>query len=73
MEIWRSGAVLQTETVIPANSILTIAAPTGPVYAKVSACSRDDYGFLIQITVDSSEGWFPDSYYPADLIPGSSA
>jgi hypothetical protein len=72
MEIWRSGAIFQTEAAIPIGSILTVAAPNGPVSAKVTTCTRDDYGFLITISVEPCEGWFPDSYYPADLIPGSS-
>jgi hypothetical protein len=72
MEIWGSGAVLQTEIAIPKDSILTLATPNGPVCAKVTACDRDDYGFLVQMTVDPSERWFPDSYCPADLIPSSS-
>ena len=73
MEIWGSGAVLQTEVAISKGSILTLAAPNGPVCAKVTACDRDDYGFLIQMSVDRPEHWFPDSYCPADLLPASSA
>jgi hypothetical protein len=73
MEVWGSGAILQTEIAIPKDSNLTLAAPNGPVCAKVTACSRDDYGFLIQMNVDPSERWFPNSYCPADLIPSSSA
>ncbi|MGH9647214.1 MAG: hypothetical protein ACRD4E_10390 [Bryobacteraceae bacterium] len=73
MEIWGAGAILQTEIAIPKDSILTLAAPNGPVRAKVTGCDQDDYGFLIQIAVEPSEGWFPKSYCPADLMPGSSA
>ena len=73
LEIWNSGALLQTETAIREGSILTVASPSGPVCAKVSTCTPDDYGFLIQMSVDSSECWFPNSYYPADLIPRSAA
>lgn len=69
MEIWGSGVVLQTETEIPKDSILTLMTPNGPVCAKVTACGRDDYGFLIEVKVDSSERWFPNSYCPADLMP----
>jgi hypothetical protein len=72
MEVWGSGAVLQTEIEIPEDAILTLAAPNGPVRAKVTACERDDYGFLIQMSVDPSERWFPDSYCPPDLLPSSS-
>ena len=70
-EIWRSGAILQTETAIPKGAILTVAAPNGSVRAEVTDCSRDDYGFVIQMTVNSPECWFPHSYSPKDLIPKS--
>jgi hypothetical protein len=73
MEVWGSGAVLQTETAIPEDSILTLSAPNGQVCAKVTTCRRDDYGFVIEMSVDPSERWFPDSYCPADLIPSLSA
>jgi hypothetical protein len=72
-EVWSSGAVLQTETAIPEDSMLTLSAPYGQVCAKVATCRQDDYGFLITTSVDPSEHWFPDSYCPADLIPSSSA
>jgi hypothetical protein len=73
MEIWGSGAILQTEISIPKDSILTLAATNQPVCAKVTTCDQDDYGFLIQIAVDSPERWFPNSYCPAALMPSSSA
>ena len=68
MEIWDSGGILQTEKAIPMDSIVTLAAPKGPVRAKVTTCTQDSYGFLIHVTVDPSEGWFPDSYCPDHLI-----
>jgi hypothetical protein len=70
-EIWSSGAILQTETAIPKGAILTLAAPGGSICAKVSDYTQDDYGFLIHMTVDSPECWFPHSYCPADLMPKS--
>jgi hypothetical protein len=73
MEVWSSGAVLQTETAILEDSIVTLSTPNGQVCAKVTTCRQDDYGFLIGMSVDPSEHWFPDSYCPADLIPSSSA
>jgi hypothetical protein len=72
MEIWDSGAVLQTDTAIPKNSIVTLGTPNGPVDAKVSSCKQDDYGFLIEVTVNPSERWFPKSYQPVYLMATSS-
>src|SRR5438477_2423062 len=45
MEIWRSGAILQTDAAIPKDAVVILAAPAGPVHAKVSDCLQDDYGF----------------------------
>ncbi|MCU1335659.1 MAG: PilZ protein [Bryobacterales bacterium] len=73
MEIWNSGAILQSETTIPQDSILTIETPGGPVRAKVSSCTQDDYGFLVQVVVDPTEHWFPESYHPIHLLPSAPA
>src|ERR1051326_7200675 len=60
MEIWASGAILQTDCAIPEDTTLTIVAPGGPVPAKVSTCTQDDYGFLAAVYVDCAEPWFPN-------------
>jgi hypothetical protein len=73
MEIWRSGAILQTDAAIPKDVVVTLAAPTGPVHAKVSDCSQDDYGFLVEVVPEASEQWFPDAYRPVHLMAKSSA
>jgi hypothetical protein len=72
MEIWDSGAILQSETAIPEQAILTISAPGGPVQAEVTSCMQDPYGFLIRVTVDPSQNWFPKSYQPVHLMANSS-
>jgi len=73
MEIWRSGAILQTDAAIPKDAVVTLAAPAGPVHAKVSDCSQDDYGFLVEVVPETSEQWFPDAYRPVHLMAKSSA
>jgi hypothetical protein len=73
MEIWRSGAILQTDAAIPKDAVVTLAAPAGPVQAKVSDCSQDDYGFLVEVVPETSEQWFPDAYRPVHLMAKSSA
>jgi hypothetical protein len=72
MEIWDSGAILQSEATIPAHSTVTIAAPSGPVQAEVCSCTQDDYGYLIEVTVDPSQPWFPKAYRPVHLMATSS-
>jgi hypothetical protein len=70
-EIWSSGGLLQTDTAIPERSLLTLAAPNGSIQAHVSSCTQDNYGFLIQVTVDSPPSWFPRKYQPDHLLPRS--
>jgi hypothetical protein len=68
MEIWRSGAILQTDAAIPEDAVVTLAAPSGPVHAKVSECTQDDYGFLVEVVLQPSEQWFPNAYKPVHLM-----
>jgi hypothetical protein len=72
VEIWSSGALLHTEAAIPADAVVSMAAPSGPVSAKVDSCMPEDYGFLVEVRIDSSERWFPHFYQPSHLL-GSSA
>src|SRR5437660_6863755 len=67
LEIWSSGGLFQTGSAIPEGSPVIIAAASGAVHAHVSRCEQDDYGFIVQIAVDSPEGWFPAAYNPAYL------
>jgi hypothetical protein len=53
--------------------MLTMAAPSGSIHAQVSSCTHDNYGFLVQVTVDSPSGWFPKKYQPDHLLPKSRA
>lgn len=68
MEIWRTGAILQTDAAIPPDVVVTLAAPSGPVHAKVSECTQDDYGFLVEVVLPPSEQWFPNAYKPIHLM-----
>ena len=68
MEIWGSGAILQTDGEIPKDVIVTLGAPSGPVLAKVSDCTQDDYGYLIEVTPETPERWFPHAYKPVHLM-----
>jgi len=68
MEIWRSGAILQTDAAIPKACIITLAAPSGPIHATVSDCTQDDYGFVVEVVLEPSEHWFPNAYQPVHLM-----
>ena len=69
LEIWRSGGLLQTSAAIPEGSVLTMPAAGGLVHAEVRSCTQDDHGFLVQIRVDPTDGWFPTVYHPPYLLP----
>jgi hypothetical protein len=73
LEVWDSGGLLQTSSAIPKGSALNVASPDGPVHATVNSCEMDDYGFLIEIGVASSTGWFPAGYNPPYLRPSDAA
>jgi hypothetical protein len=72
LEIWNSGAKLHTDVAIPTDSIVAIAGPSGAIKAKVSACAPEGYGFLVEVAVEPSQRWFPNSYQPSHLIGRSS-
>lgn len=63
LEIWDSGGLLQTSMAIPEETSISIPSIANGLPAKVVACERDDYGFLVKIAV-SEPGWFPESYTP---------
>jgi hypothetical protein len=73
LEIWDSGGLLQTSNSIAEGSIVDLASPQGPVRATVSSCEADDYGHLVEITVDPSASWFPAGYNPPYLRPRDAA
>lgn len=69
LEIWRSGGILQTSDAIAAGSCVEIALETGPVTARVQLCTRDAYGCIIEVSVDSPTQWFAGDYSPPYLLP----
>jgi len=73
LEIWRSGALLQTSNAILAGKKINLALEDQSVSAVVDSCEQDPYGYLVTISVDSGTHWFPDAYKPAYLLPGNSA
>jgi hypothetical protein len=65
LEIWPLGGLLQTNLAIPEDTDLSI--PSVGVLAKVEHCQQDDFGFLVEISVDSAR-WFPEGYVPPHVL-----
>jgi hypothetical protein len=64
LEIWALGGMLQTSVEIPHGRILTMTLPNGRLKAQVNSCHKDDFGYLVEISVDSPAQWFAGSYAP---------
>ena len=67
VEIGDLGGLLQTNVEIPAGKRLSMALPDGGISATVSSCKRDDFGYLVEISVDADADWFRGSYRPPYL------
>jgi hypothetical protein len=67
LEIEELGGLLQTSVEIPPGIPVTMALPNGTLNARVSSCQKDEFGYLVEISVDSAGDWFPDSYEPPYL------
>lgn len=66
LEIWESGGVVQTSFPIAPGSPVGIDVEKTHVDAEVTRCEPDqDFGYLIDINVDSATSWFPVAYVPA--------
>jgi hypothetical protein len=67
LEIEEFGGLLQTSVEIPPGIPVAMALPNGTLNARVSSCRKDDFGYLVEISVDSGADWFPGSYDPPYL------
>jgi hypothetical protein len=67
LEIGESGGLLQTGVEVPRGEKLTLALPDGTVSAKARSCKKDEFGYLVEISVNSPGHWFPQSYEPRYL------
>lgn len=72
LEVWAAGGVLQTDNARPVGSSVTFLTGTANVPGRITACVQDDYGYVIEFSVESRGNWFPASYRPAYLMPKSS-
>jgi hypothetical protein len=67
LEIWRMGGLFQTGVPIPTGSQVELAPSGRTVQAQVTSCEKDDYGFLVHVSVDPQGNWFPQSFCPRYL------
>ena len=67
LEIWDFGGLLQTNVGIPAETDIYIPSVGHGMNAKVVSCQQDEFGFLVEISVDGP-GWFPEGYVPPHLL-----
>jgi hypothetical protein len=73
LEVWEKGGLLQTSAAIPQGTSVDIASPLGSFRATVSSCVTDEYGSLLEISVDPSASWFPSGYKPPYLLRSDEA
>lgn len=67
LEIWAFGGLLQTNIAIPERTIISIPSVGAGILAKVVSCHQDDFGFMVEIEVNSP-GWFPEGYIPPHVL-----
>ncbi len=71
IEVWEAGGVLQTECAPERGSRVRLSTSQGIVRGRVKSSAGDDYGYLVEFSVDPAENWFPDSYRPPYLRPAT--
>ncbi len=67
LEIEELGGLLQTSIEIPIGVPVAMTLPNGTLTGRVRSCQKDDFGYLVEISVDSAADWFPGSYEPPYL------
>lgn len=70
LEIWDFGGLLQTSERIAADTVIFLPSIGSGISAKVTSCQQDEYGFLVEISVQGP-GWFPEGYLPPHVMAQS--
>ena len=66
LEVWSGGGLLQVDSEVAVGSnVLLRSGPQSVVHGCVQSCQRDEYGCLIEFSVDSENAWFPAAYIPS--------
>jgi hypothetical protein len=68
LEIWDTGGLLQTDSAVAQGCTVCLSSPDTTVHGYVSSCVQDEYGFLVEFAVPTTEPWFPASYRPPYLL-----
>jgi len=69
LEIWPSGGVIQADKPLEKGEKFTIDLAKAEIEAEVQDHEEDIYGSYIRFAVTSP--WFPESYQPSHLTPGT--
>jgi hypothetical protein len=68
LEIGEPGGLLQTGRDMPRGTSFRLGCNGRDVLAKADSSVKDDYGYLVEFTVDPQCGWFPEAYRPPYLL-----
>lgn len=64
LEVWETGALLQTSNALVPGTSLALTSGNRSVRARVTSSAEDDFGYLSEVSVDSTQSWFPRGYRP---------
>jgi hypothetical protein len=69
-EIWHTGGLFQIDRALPRDSTVVIGGAFFDLQIEgtVSSSQQDEYGFLVEVRVNSPKNWFPGAYQPPYLL-----
>lgn len=67
-DISMTGACLQTEMVVPANTVVTISYPKGELSGRVKYCSYRDIGYFVGVEFEEGVQWTQRQFKPQHLL-----
>jgi hypothetical protein len=67
LEIWDCGGLLQTNSAVSPGTEISVPSIGDGLAATVVSCQRDEFGFLVEISVQDPR-WFPNGYIPPHLL-----
>jgi hypothetical protein len=67
LEVWSEGGLLQTNVAMSEGTVISIPFIGNGIEAKVVSCQRDDFGFIVEISVCDPQ-WFPGGYTPPHVL-----
>lgn len=68
LEIGELGGLLQTGRDIPRGTSFRLSCNGRSVLAKAESSVKDDFGYVVEFTVDPQSGWFPEAYRPPYVL-----